>query len=198
MLTIGWACMVYVNIGYLTWMPSYLHETFGLSLANAGFSSMFYHHVAAFAGVIVGGMLSDQLAKRNPSRRPLLQGFALLAGAPFLYLLGTGAGQGLVFLALAGFGFFRGIYDAGIYASFFEVIEPRLRATVIGLVIACVYLFGALAPVVLAVLKGHVGMAAALSLLSISYVGGGVALLVGAIVLFARDHQAAGCAAGDS
>ncbi|MFA6397106.1 MAG: MFS transporter, partial [Sulfurimonas sp.] len=40
----AFTCLVFVNVGYLTWMPSFLHEKFNLSITEAGFSSMFYHH----------------------------------------------------------------------------------------------------------------------------------------------------------
>jgi MFS family permease len=191
LLIVAWSCMVFVNIAYLTWMPTYLHEQYGLSLANAGFSSMAYHHLGAFGGVILGGLLSDRYALKQPSARLVLQGFALFAGAPFLWMLGTKTNVGLLFAALAGFGFFRGIYDAGIYASIFEVIEPRLRASVLGAVIALVYLFGALAPVLLGWMKGAVGLSLSFSLLAVIYIIGGAAILVGAKFYFAGDHNTA-------
>ena len=189
LLVAAWACMVFVNIAYLTWMPTYLHEQFSLTLTHAGFSSMAYHHLGALVGVILGGLVADQLAVRNPAFRLQLQGLALIFGAPFLWMLGVQSGLGLLFAALTGFGFFRGIYDAGIYASLFEVIEPRLRASVIGLIIAIVYLFGALAPVLLGWMKGSVGLSLCFSSLGAVYVVGGSAALVAAKWPFECDHQ---------
>ena len=194
LLVIAWACMVFVNIAYLTWMPTYLHEQFGLNLTNAGFSSMVYHHVGAFGGVILGGLLADRLAVKQPSLRLVLQGLALFGGAPFLWLLGPKSDLGLLYGALAGFGVFRGIYDAGIYASLFEVIEPRLRASVLGLIIALVYLFGAIAPVLLGWMKGAVGLSLSFSCLALVYATGGTAALIAAKWRFSRDHQLAGAA----
>jgi MFS family permease len=191
MLMLAWACMVFVNIGYMTWMPTYLHEQFGLSLGNAGFSSMFYHHLGAFAGVMAGGFLSDRMAAKSPHKRLVLQGLALLGGVPFVWLLGTQAGLVTLYVALGGFGLFRGIYDAGIYASLFEVIEPRLRATVLGLIICVVYLIGALAPTILGALKGGLGLSMGFSMLALAYLVGGVALQIGGKYFFANDHKAA-------
>ncbi|MGH7944834.1 MAG: MFS transporter [Opitutaceae bacterium] len=191
LLATAWGCMVFVNIGYMTWMPTYLHEQFGLNLANAGYSSMVYHHVGAFAGVIVGGILSDRLAVSHPQRRLFLQGAALFAGAPFIWMLGTQSGPGVLFAALAGFGLFRGVYDAGIYASLFEVIEPRLRATALGFIIALVYLFGAIAPVLLGALKGQFGLSFSFSLLALVYVTGGIAATMAGGIFFARDQRLA-------
>lgn len=189
LLAAAWGCMVFVNIGYLTWMPTFLHEKFSLGLGNAGFSSMFYHHLGAFAGVAFGGALADRWVRTNPRARLLLQGLALLGGAPFIWMLGTGWGLFAVYGALGLFGVFRGIYDAGIYASLFEVIEPNLRSTVIGIVIALVYLVGSLAPLLLGILKGSIGLSAGLSLLSVAYVIGGLAILLAARVSLARDAR---------
>ncbi|MCY7351292.1 MAG: MFS transporter [Cytophagaceae bacterium] len=69
LLTVGFACMVFVNVGYVTWMPSFLVDKFGLSLTAAGFNSLFYHHVGALLGVLAGGRLSDHLAKTRPQSR---------------------------------------------------------------------------------------------------------------------------------
>jgi MFS family permease len=196
LLTVAFACMVFVNIGYLTWMPTFLHEQFGLSLTNAGFSSMVYHHVGAFAGVMGGGYLSDRWSVGQPHRRVLIQAAGLLLAAPFIWALGSSSPLAVIYVALAVFGVFRGIYDAGIYASLFEVVEPRLRSSVTGLIIAQVFLFGALAPVLLGYLKGTVGLAGSFPILAGVYVLGGAALVLAAKYSFAVDRGRALAAGG--
>lgn len=124
LLTMAFACMIFVNVGYLTWAPTFLHEKYKLSLANAGFSSMFYHHVFAFLGVLAGGRFSDYLAKTNVGSRLKLQAFGLLLGSPFIYLLGSANELIWVYTGMGLFGFFRGIYDSNIYASLFLVTAP--------------------------------------------------------------------------
>ena len=47
MLTLAFAFMVFVNVGYLTWMPLFLVEKYNMSVTYAGFSSLIYHHVGA-------------------------------------------------------------------------------------------------------------------------------------------------------
>lgn len=188
-LILAWACMVFANIGYLTWMPTYLHEQFALSITSAGFSSMLYHHAGAFAGVMLGGYFSDRFARTKPERRIQLQGSALILGAPFIWMLGLESSLSMVYLALAIFGFFRGIYDAGIYASLFEVIEPRLRSSTLGWIIALVYLFGAISPVLLGSLKDDMGLGGTFILLATGYLLGGLGLLLAAKKWFYRDRQ---------
>lgn len=181
--------MIFVNIGYLTWMPTYLYERFGLSLAQAGFSSMLAHHAFAVVGVLVGGWLSDRYASRRPRIRLELQALGLLLGAPFLLLLGRTGDLTVTYAALAGFGFFRGVYDSNTYPVLFSVIEPRLHATASGLVIAIAFLFGSFAPVTLGLVKGTLGLAVGLSSLSLVYVVAGLAAFIGAQVYFDRDFS---------
>ncbi|WP_234736738.1 MFS transporter [Tellurirhabdus bombi] len=188
LLTLAFACMVFVNVGYLTWMPSFLAEKFGLSLAAAGFSSLFYHHIGAAIGVLLGGKLTDRLALRNPVSRLWMQAGALLLAAPFIYFMSTAAGETATYTALFLFGIFRGIYDANIFASLYEVVRPAIRSSASGLMLMCAFLAGAFSPYLLGILKPIVGLTAGLSGLSISYVVGATAIALAALVFFKRDR----------
>lgn len=187
LLTLAFACMVFVNVGYLTWMPSFLVAKFGLTLTAAGFSSMFYHHVGAFAGVLIGGRMADIFVKRNLHNRLVVQSFALLLGAPFIYWMAMGESITIVYVALFLFGIFRGIYDSNIFASLYEVVRPEMRSSSSGLMLMCAFLAGAFAPLILGILKPTLGLATGLSYLSISYVLG--ALLIGMAVCFFFKHD---------
>ena len=72
-MTFGFGCMVFVHVGYSTWMPSFLAEKFSLSLANAGFSSLFYHHLGALLGVLSGARIADHYANKQPKVRLIVQ-----------------------------------------------------------------------------------------------------------------------------
>ena len=174
LLTLAFACMVFVNVGYLTWAPTFLHEKFKLSLANSGFSSMFYHHVFAFLGVLAGGRFSDQLAKKSVSARLKIQALGLLLGCPFIYLLGSANDLFWVYTAMGLFGFFRGIYDSNIYASLFLVTAPAIRASVSGAMIMFAFLIGAFAPWILGTIKPTLGLSNGLSALSMVYLLGSI------------------------
>jgi sugar phosphate permease len=186
LLGLAFAGVVFVNNGYLTWTPTYLHERFGLSLAKAGFASMFYHHLGALLGVLLGGRLSDRWAAARPSIRPELQAAALLVGAPFLFWIGRGESPVAVYVALGCFGVFRGIYDSNMFASVFEVVEPRFHASGAALFICFGFTMGALSPVVMGAAKGTIGLAWGLSGLSLVYVAAGVALLTTARLHFSQ------------
>jgi MFS family permease len=189
LLTLGFAAAVFVNVGYLTWMPTYLHERFGQSLASAGFTSMFYNHVFACAGVLLGGRISDRAARRNPCRRLQLQSAGLLLGAPMLYLAGAAGNEPLVYAALSALGFCRGFYEANIYAALFEVIEPRLHASTAGLTIAFAFLAGAASPVALGAVKQSSGLGVGISWMAAVFVAGGLSILAAARFFFSDDYR---------
>jgi len=189
-LTAAFTCMVFVNVGYLTWTSTFLHEKFGLSLTEAGFSSMFYHHAFAFLGVMAAGRVSDRLAAKNAGGRLKIQAFALLLGAPFIFLMGLGTTLPVVYIALSIFGIFRGMYDSNIYASLFSVVDERIRASVSSAMIMCSYIIASLAPVALGYFKTEFGLTNGLASLSLFYILGGILILIALKFTFNNDRNA--------
>ncbi|MGA0555153.1 MFS transporter [Larkinella sp. VNQ87] len=189
MLTLGFGCMVFVNVGYLTWMPSFLVDKFGMSLTDAGFSALFYHHLGAFLGVLSGAKIADHFAKTNPRSRLVVQALGLLLGAPFIYWISMSDTQVMTYGALFGFGIFRGWYDSNIVASLYEVVAPNIRSSAYGLMLACAFLIGASAPYLLGVLKPTLGLTVGLASLSVVYVLGSLFIGSGSIWFFDKDRE---------
>lgn len=179
----------FVNMGYLAWMPTYMHERFGLSLAQAGFSSVFYHQVFAFVGVMLGGRFSDKLAQWRRGFRLELSGVAILFGAPALYLMGTAGELWVVYAALGLFGLCRGLYDSNIYASLYDVVAPRYHASATGMMVAFSFAVGALAPIALGAIKQYSSLGLGLAGLGCVYILGGVVLIAAARWVFPADAR---------
>jgi sugar phosphate permease len=118
---------------FLSWMPKYLHDNFHMNLGTAAFSATFYLQIASIIGSILGGVLADLARMFVAGGRILSQALGALLGIPFIYLSGatTQAGPLLVFLTC--FGLAKGIYDANIWASMYDVVHPSRRATMLGL-----------------------------------------------------------------
>lgn len=186
-LTLGFGCMVFVNVGYLTWMPSFLAEKFTLSLTNAGFSSLFYHHFGAFLGVLSGAKIADHYAKSSPKSRLIVQSLGLLIGAPFIYWMSISTNLTIAYMALFVFGFFRGWYDSNIVASLYEIVPIKLRSTSYGLMLACAFLIGASSPYLLGYLKPTLGLSSGLASLSIAYIIGGLLIALAVVFTFKKD-----------
>lgn len=188
LLSLAFAGMVFVNVGYLTWMPTFLYENFNLSLSSAGFNSMFYHHIAAFAGVLAGGKIADFYVSKNNRARMLIQAIGLLGGAPFIYLVGNSESLVVVYIALAVFGFFRGVYDSNIFASLFDVIEPKYRSSAVGIMLMFAFLTGAFAPYILGYLKPLAGLSAGFFLLAIVYLISCGILIIASYTTLEKDY----------
>ena len=188
MLCLVFGCLVFVNVGYITWMPTLLHEKFSLSLAQAGFSSMFYHVVCAFIGVMTGGKMSDWVAQRRSDGRLIVEGLGLFFCVPFVYLMGSSPSLVLSLVGLAGFGLFRGICDSTFFAALLDVIEPKYRSSCQGIVISFGLLIGSIAPVALGWIKGTVGLSQGIGLMSaVSFLGAVVTGLT-LVLFFKRDY----------
>ena len=164
----------------LTWMPSFLNRKFGMSLAAAGFSSTAYLQIASVLGVISGGVLADRLVRRRPGGRMMTQAIGLMAGVPFIFITGWTVSVPLLVLALAGFGYFKGLYDANIWASLHDVVPPERRATAVGVMNSIGWLGGGIAPVAMASASGVWGMGMCLSATSAVYAVAGLLLVLGA------------------
>ena len=177
--------------GYLTWMPKYLKETFGLSLTSAGFHSMFWTHAAAFVGVLVAGALSDRMAARpsGARNRLLLQAAGLLLASPCIVLMGMSGSFGTVCAALAGFGFFRAFFDAGTYAVLYDVIEPKYYSLSSAVLILFGFGIGSLAPWILGMISDAFGLSGGIASLGAVWAVASVALLIARTAFFDKDAK---------
>jgi sugar phosphate permease len=178
----------FAMIGYLTWMPTFLYEKFHLSLTEAGFYSMLFHHLAAMLGVLIGGRLSDRWSQRRSTARMETEVLGLLLGAPFILLMGTTENLWMCYVGLTGFGLARGIYDSNLFAAQFDVIPPWLRSSSVGFMLAFGFLVGGVGPWMLGWIKQTQGLTSGIASLSVAYLLAGLCVAVGLKAFFAKDY----------
>jgi MFS family permease len=141
--------------------------------------------------VPLAGWLADRLIRAMPGGRMLVQGAGLLLGATFVYLVGHTTSTTTLLVAMTGFGFCKGFYDSGIFASLYDVVEPRARGTAAGIMNTVGWGGGALGPlfVGLAAQYGRgseiENMSAAISSCAVIYLLG-AALLLAAVMRVQR------------
>ncbi|MCL2742912.1 MAG: MFS transporter [Planctomycetaceae bacterium] len=188
---IAFATANFVFVGYLTWTPTFLFEKFGMSLTGAGFSSMFWHHAGAFIGVLAGAHISDRLALKRLSARLELQILGLVLCAPFVLLLALADNVVWCYVGLAGFGLFRGVYESNLFASLFDVVTPRYRATAVGLMLSVCFVFSAFAPLVMGYAKENYGLTTTFACLAPIFAVSVAALALSRLLWLRRDAAAA-------
>ena len=171
----------FVAAVFLTWLPTFLHDTFGMTLGMAGFNATAWLQAASVAGVIAGGVLADRLVRRWPTGRFITQTIGLLGGSVFLLFTGWTLSVKLLVLSLIGFGWCKGLYDANLWASLYDVVPLRRRATALGLMNCIGWIGGAAAPELVALTAPHFGTRACLSATSVIYLSCGI-LLAGAVL----------------
>ena len=189
-LSLAFGGMVFVNVGFLTWMPTFLHERFELTLTRASFDSMFYHHLFAYFGVMAAARLTDRLAPYRKTVRMEFECVGLFLAAPFIFLMGRADQLWIVYLALCGFGLFRGVYDANLFVALFDVIEPKYRSTATGIMLSFAFTIGAVSPLVLGTVKQYVGLEQGMTALSVVYFLASVSIYVGLKFYFLKDYHA--------
>ena len=190
MVTIGFCGFIFVITGYMTWVPTFLQENFGQSGAQAGLNSMLWTYVAAFAGVLLAGTLSDKWAARDPRKRMIIQGAGLILGAAFLPLMGSVGNVWILYLCFAGWGFFRAFFDANIYAALYDVTPEHLHASCSSAMIMTGFAVGATAPYILALIKEATGsLNATFPILGAIWLLCGLACLRVSCKYYNRDHS---------
>lgn len=131
---------------FLTWTPTFLVEKFGFKLTSAGLSGTIFIHLASALSVPVAGWLADKLSRRFAGGRMLVQASGLLLGAAFVALVGRTTDKTTLIVAMTIFGCCKGFYDSGIFASVYDLVEPRARGTAAGLMNTVGWGGGALGP----------------------------------------------------
>jgi MFS family permease len=173
-------CANFVALVLLTWMPKFLSDKFHMNLAMAGLTATAFAQLASMVGSPTGGWLADTLRARRPGGRMIVQAIGVFAGAPFVVLCGMTESVGILMAALACWGFFKGMYDANIFASVYDVIPPESRGSAAGMMNTIGWLGGgALAPVTIGVLAKSFGLSASIAMT------GGVYLVAGGLLLTA-------------
>jgi MFS family permease len=164
---------------FMSWMPKFLFDKFKMSLSVAGASATTPPQLASMIGVIIGGVLADRLARRYFGGRAMTQCIGLLGGVAFIFLTGWTFSIPVLIGAMIGFGIFKGIYDANIWASLYDVVKPERRATAVGLMNSIAWLGGAVAPTAIAYGAQSYGMSACLSASSVIYLCVGLLMAYG-------------------
>ena len=172
---------------FLVWAPTFLVEKFHYTLATAGFSGTAFIHLSSAVSAPLGGVIADALARRKAGGRMLVQAFGLLSGASFVFLVGATDRTGVLLISMTLFGFCKGLYDSNIFASLYDVVEPRARATAAGFMNTVGWLGGALGPLYVGYFALHgaygsqvANMSHAISLAAGIYILSGLLLLAAA------------------
>jgi len=177
----------FVAVVFLVWMPTFLQRKFNMHLGDAGFNSTAYVQTASVVGVIVGGFLADMLRRRTAGGRQLVQAAGLLGGVPFLFFIGHALSVAALLLSMTGFGLFKGLYDANIWASLYDFVPAEQRGLATGAMNSLGWLGGGFAPIAFAWASGRYGLSACVSMTAGIYL-----VLAGCLIWLVLERGRAG------
>jgi len=183
MLLLAFVSANFVATIFLTWTPTFLVQKFGFKLAAAGLTGTVFIHAASALAVPIAGWIGDRSASARPGGRVLPQICGLMAGAVFVAVVGGTEDKATLILAMTLFGICKGFYDAGIFASLYDVVPARSRGTAAGIMNTVGWSGGALGPLLTGWYAKHGPHGGDMANMShfIQYCG--VAYIVGAVLL---------------
>lgn len=189
-LTCAFICSNFVAVVLLTWMPKFLYDRFHMTLAIASLTATIFVQLASIAGSVAGGWLADGFRKRTSRGRILVQAIGVLCGAPFVAWCGLTHSVTSLIIALTAWGFCKGIYDANIFASLFDVVTPEVRGTAAGFLNSFGWLCGGgSAPVLLGIIAEGRGLSPGITAASAVYLFAFLFLLAAALFFVKNDTE---------
>lgn len=181
---------VCIDIGYKTWMPDFLQEVHGLESASAAFNAVIWSYIGAFIGIMIGCRITDRLAARG---RKVIRfettSVGFLLTAPFAVLMAFLGSDVLCYVSLFFFGFSRGVYDSSLFASLFDVVQPKYRATGMGIMLCFGFIIGSVSPTVLGWIRDMLNPQYAIASLSVCCLSAVALLMVAKFFFFNKDYE---------
>lgn len=181
---------VCIDIGYKTWMPDFLQEVHGMEPASAAFNAVIWSYIGAFIGIMIGCRITDRLAARG---RKVIRfettSVGFLLTAPFAVLMAFLGSDVLCYVSLFFFGFSRGVYDSSLFASLFDVVQPKYRATGMGIMLCFGFIIGSVSPTVLGWIRDMLNPQYAIASLSVCCLSAVALLMVAKFFFFNKDYE---------
>lgn len=180
MLLVVFAGANFVAATLLAWLPDFVKTHHGLDLNQAATVAGLFFPAGNAVGALVGGALADAVARRTRGGRVLVQSMGLMLGAPCVWLAGMTNSLPVLQLALVGIGLCKGIYDANIFASVYDVVVTEVRGTAAGLMNTVAWTAGSSAPVLVGWFSENHGLGAVIAWTASVYFLAGILALVAA------------------
>ena len=160
-----------------------------MKLQDAGLQSMLWTHCLAAVGILIAGFIADRIGTKRLEWRMYMQGIGLILAAPFIFLMGNATELWLVCVGLAGFGFFRSLFDANTYVVMFDVIPPKYHSSTSGILIMFGFGVGSFAPYILSVIKQYASLSTGITILGVIWLVAGVFVLLGSKLFYRKDFE---------
>lgn len=176
---------------FLNWLPLYFKEGFAMSLAGAGFFGASFVNASAAASQVLGGVVSDRVARRGAQYRMLLHSVLILAAAPVLLVFIGTRSLPVIVVALILNAAFRNAGDINMQPLLCDLAGKHKLSTAFGITNMVNCLAGGLGIFVAGLLKASLGLAGVFAGIVGILIFDALMLFVGYAVFLKRDlHKA--------
>lgn len=173
---------------FLSWLPLFFAENYNMTLGAAGLTGVALYKLPVFAGVALGGWLSDRMIRRDQRGRALLKGYSYLVSAPFLFLfMLESIGFAVIAAAMVMSSLIRAIGLPSEHPLVCEVVPARYRSTAIGIFNTCGSAAGGVGVLLAGIFKEDFGLATIFGASSFIYVLAGLLMLLAHRAFIGRD-----------
>jgi len=172
---------------FMNWLPLYFQQTFGLSLAGAGFFGTSLISASAAVSNVAGGVLSDAVARRGIHRRMLLQAVMIFCAAPALLAFTWSRSITTIMVCIFLYSMFRTLGDLNIVPMLVHVAGPRRASTAYGITNMTNSISGGLGIFLAGYLKAGFGLASVFAGSAAILILDGLVLLVGYFRFIRKD-----------
>ena len=170
----------FVAATLLAWLPDFVKTRHGLDLTQAATVAGLFFPAGNAVGALCGGAFADVAARRVRGGRVYVQAVGLLLGAPCVWLAGSTGSLPVLQTALVGIGLCKGVYDANIFASVYDVVAVEVRGCAAGLMNTVAWTAGGTAPLLVGWLSLSYGLGGVIAWTAAVYLGAGLLALVAA------------------
>jgi predicted MFS family arabinose efflux permease len=143
---------------FLNWLPLYFKEVFAMSLAGAGFFGASFINGSGAVAQVLGGMVSDRVARRGAQYRMLLQAILILAAAPILLVFASTKNLTVIVVALVLYSALRVAGDLNILPLLCDLAGEDKFAIAFGITNMVNCLAGGAGIFVAGLLKSHLSL----------------------------------------
>ena len=106
------------------WLPSLVHERFGLNLADSGLLATAWLQISSAVGILAGGAAGDWISRRIPAGRFYIVAGGMLLCSPIAWVVVAAHSLTVLKLAAVGFGITAGFVTSNTVASAYDVVAP--------------------------------------------------------------------------
>ena len=172
-----------LNYGVMAWTPSFVIKTFHISPAEVGLKYGALVAIVGIVGPLVAGPLSDWLNARVRGGRIYVTLGSLIASPLLAFGVFHATSINAFYLAFTLYSFALTMWLPPIYASFMDLVLPRMRGTVISFYILTMTIFGlGMGPYAVGLISDVNGGNLGQAILSLYWLGPVLVVLVIALV----------------